>query len=264
MILTNRKYLSHIPSLSTRDHGQKKSTHLHSQHANMGEEKYSFKDLPTYPYILDKKHYTVKGTPGEVVARISTAFEGLPAQFKYEESSFSFHFYTPEKSEGYIHCFTKSDGEHVIEIMRISGQQVYFYPVLYQLLFRMGLGPEPEPQPAFNECCLFQPPVKESLICLTHMSNRYEYVRTKCLTEFYDLIVGNPALVDELEPYGVVEVILRALDGSKESETYRYAALALKILCTEPDKPRVIARFADITSKDTLSSREIKRIVNEL
>ena len=87
------------------------------------------------------------------------------------------------------------------------------------------------------------------------MSNQYEYVRTKCLTEFYDLVAGNPALVDELEPYGVVEVILRALDGSKDSETYRYAALALKILCAEPDKPRVIARFADITSKDTLSSR---------
>lgn len=230
----------------------------------MGEQKNAFKDLPTFPYILNKKHYTVKGTPEEVVALISTAFKDLDAQFKYKESSFYFHFYTPEKCEGYIHCFTKSDGEHVIEIMRMSGQQVHFYPVLYQLLFRMGLGPEPEPQPEFKECCLFQPPIVESLKYLTHMSNPCEYVRTECLTKFYGLVAGNPALVDELEPYGVVEVILRALDGSKESETYRYAALALKILCTEPDKPRVIARFADITSKDTLSSREIKRIVNEL
>ena len=129
----------------------------------MAEEKYS--RISPSTLHTRQNHYTVKGTPEEVVARISTAFEGLPAQFKYENSSFEFDFYTPEKSQGYIHCFTKSDGEHVIEIMRISGQQVYFYPVFYQLLFRMGLGPEPEPQPEFKEC-LFQPPIKES-----HMSH---------------------------------------------------------------------------------------------
>ena len=240
-----------------------------------------FRPVREYPYAYSKNTYDFEGTPDEVKERISNALDNAPCQYRYcdTESQFYFHFYTPEKTEGCINCFTVSEGVHKVEFQRLDGSQIHFYTELYKCLHTLGLR-EAIPNPPCPEVCgLLHMPIEETLRSFTLLSSPLECERLYAVKHIYDTVVQVPGVMPKIAIYNVFYVLLRALDGCDSTELYRYTALVLKTLygddafCEAVDLygtfrsehiQKTCAHFENLTFGDVLSRQEINRIINEI
>ncbi len=240
-----------------------------------------FPPVRDHPYVYENNTYDVKGTPDDVKERISNVLDNAPCQYRYDETRarFHFHFYSPEKSEGCVNCFTVSEGLHKVEFQRLDGLQVHFYTELYKCLHALGLREAGPNSPAPEICGLLHAPVKETVIALTYLSSPVECTRLYAVMAIYDAVVHVPGLMRELSEYAVFDVLLRALDDCDSTEIYRYTALVLKALYGDNAFCEAVglngvqrgkrimetcARFENLTFGDVLSRQEIDRIVNEI
>ncbi len=149
-------------------------------HQNMSNT--VFPPVRDHPYVYENNTYDVKGTPDDVKERISNVLDNAPCQYRYDETRarFHFHFYSPEKSEGCVNCFTVSEGLHKVEFQRLDGLQVHFYTELYKCLHALGLREAGPNSPAPEICGLLHAPVKETVIALTYLSSTRRGICKAC------------------------------------------------------------------------------------
>lgn len=239
----------------------------------------TFPPVPESPYVFEKHTYNIHDTAYNIKERIEHILTEVSAQFMYDEDAgqFYFHFYSPQKSEGYINCFSVSEAEHKIEFQRLDGEQLSFYTELYKVLHALELRnnvfsiQEPE------LCGLYYAPIKETLISLSWLSSRKMCTRLCAIKSIYENVTRAPSVMVELCEYAVFELLQHGIQDCDSTEMYRYTALVMKAFygdnafCEAVDLNGVqrrehimktCAAFENLTFGDVLSRREIDRIIN--